>query len=78
MESILIAKTASKADEDQPYDLDAELRASGLTPFGLAVQCGVSTATVWKWRTGRLPVPTYTRSILRLFKSNIAMLDRLA
>lgn len=34
-------------------------QAAGLSLQGLAVRLGVHWVTVWRWETGRLPVPQW-------------------
>lgn len=45
--------------------LSVQMTELNLTWKQLAVWCGVGRSTVWKWRCGVLPVPTYVLTILR-------------
>ncbi len=51
-------------EPDPPYDLDAALAAAGWRPKALEVCLGATRTTIWRWRTGQLPVPQYLRFAL--------------
>ncbi len=46
----------------------AALTQAGLRAVDLANLAGVDRSTVWRWRTGKVPIPKYAWTIVRLQK----------
>lgn len=48
------------------FELRAALRTAQVTQAELARACGTTPVTVWRWCSGKSPVPLYVWSILAL------------
>lgn len=46
-------------------ELRRDLRTLNLDSSDFAVLTGATRSTVWRWSTGRTPVPAYARTIIR-------------
>lgn len=56
-------------------ELDAGLKRLGWTGAKFGRRVGVSARQVSKWRTGKVPVPEYAATVMRLLLLAKEMLD---
>ena len=47
-------------------EFDAAMKTAKLRQIDLARLAGVTRVSVWRWRTGRQPIPDYAWTIVRL------------
>lgn len=55
--------------EASEFDLKTEMTRMKLPSDLVAMMCGVSRVTVWRWRTKRQHLPGYVRTVLRQLNS---------